>query len=256
MHEMVNGGLGEPRPTHAHGQVIAWGHESAGLPSEPTERHSPHPMKALLPLLALLTTITQGAAAEPTTLTLTASQLTIATGKPSLVTMTDGASHLPVWSLSGGTEGQSVAGLVNLPSDCAAVKVEIVVTTNEPSTEAGAEDVYRVHLSQMLENGPLGERYVGNPVRTLVPAKPFVTRTIVLDSYHRVIGGAPLNVRIQREPKDPANTFKRPTGLAMVKVTPLPATPTPFLVEDVKGYNSWPMMQAIGNKLVCVYSRG
>ena len=111
-------------------------------------------MKALLPFLALLTTITQGAGAEPTPLTLTASQLTIATGKPSLVTMTDGASHLPVWSLSGGTEGQSVAGLVNLPSDCAAVKVEIVVTTNEPSTEAGAEDVYRVHLSQMLENGP------------------------------------------------------------------------------------------------------
>ena len=213
-------------------------------------------MKALLPLLALLTTITQGTAAEPTPLTLTASQLTIATGKPSLVTMTDGASHLPVWSLSGGTEGQSVAGLVNLPSDCAAVKVEIVVTTNEPSAEAGAEDVYRVHLSQMLENGPLGERYIGNPVRTLVPTKPFVTRTIVLDSYHRVIGGAPLNVRIQREPKDPANTFTRPTGLAMVKITPLSATPKPFLVEDVKGYNSWPMMQAIGDKLVCVYSRG
>lgn len=30
----------------------------------------------------------------------------------------------------------------------------------------------------------------------------------------------------------------------------------PHVVQDVKGYNSWPMIQAIGDKLVCVYSRG
>jgi hypothetical protein len=36
----------------------------------------------------------------------------------------------------------------------------------------------------------------------------------------------------------------------------MPATPKAFLVEDVKGYNSWPMMQSLGDKLVCVYSRG
>ena len=28
------------------------------------------------------------------------------------------------------------------------------------------------------------------------------------------------------------------------------------VVQDVSGYNSWPMIQAIGEKLVCVYSRG
>lgn len=28
------------------------------------------------------------------------------------------------------------------------------------------------------------------------------------------------------------------------------------LVQDVKGYNSWPMMQAIGKRLVCTYCRG
>ncbi len=30
----------------------------------------------------------------------------------------------------------------------------------------------------------------------------------------------------------------------------------PRVVQDAKGYNSWPMIQAIGKKLVCVYSRG
>lgn len=213
-------------------------------------------MRASLPLLLLLATFARGFAADLEPRILTAQQLTIATGKPSLVTMSDGTTHLPVWSLSGGTEGQSVAGIVALPADCAAVKVEIVVTTDEPAKEAGMEDVYRVHLSQMVENGPLSARYLGNPVRTLVPTKPFVTRTVVLESYRSVIPGAPLSVRIQREPKDPANTFVRPAGLALVKVTPQPATTNPFVVQDAPGYNSWPMMQAIGDKLVCVYSRG
>ena len=30
----------------------------------------------------------------------------------------------------------------------------------------------------------------------------------------------------------------------------------PHVVQEAKGYNSWPMIQAIGEKLVCVYSRG
>ena len=213
-------------------------------------------MKVIFPLFVLLTAIAQGMGAGHDPIVLTASQLSIATGKPSLVNMTDGSTYLPVWSLSGGTEGQSVAGLVALPTDCAAVKVEIVVTTDEPAKEAGMEDVYRVHLGQMIEGQPISPRYLGNPIRTLVPTKPFVTRTIVLESYRSVIPGAPLSVRIQREPKDPANTFVRPAGLALVKVTPLAATPKPFVVENSPGYNSWPMMQAIGEKLVCVYSRG
>lgn len=30
----------------------------------------------------------------------------------------------------------------------------------------------------------------------------------------------------------------------------------PYVVQSASGYNSWPMIQAIGEKLVCVYSRG
>lgn len=47
-----------------------------------------------------------------------------------------------------------------------------------------------------------------------------------------------------------------PAGLATVKVTPVQVPKKPHVVEDVKGYNSWPMLQAIGDKLVCVYTRG
>lgn len=189
---------------------------------------------------------------------LTANDLSIATGQPSLVLMSEGSVHVPVWSLSGGTVGQSVAGLVGgLPTGCEAVKIEIVVTTSDATTSPEFEDVYRVHLSQLVENAPFTERYyLGAPVRTPLPAAPFQTRTIVLESYYALVPNAPLWLRIQREPGDPADTFTRPTGLAMVKVTQLAAAMKSHVVQDTAGYNSWPMMQTIGDKLVCVYSRG
>jgi len=189
---------------------------------------------------------------------LSANNLSLATGQPSLALMSSGSTQIPVWSFSGSTAGQSVSGLVTgLPSGCAAVKVEIVVTTTDAATGPSDEDVYRCHLSQMAEGAAFTSRYVlGDPVRTALPAAPFHTRTIVLESYYPVEPNAPLWVRIQREPDDPADTFTRPTGLAMVKVTPLDALAKPQVVQNVSGYNSWPMIQAIGEKLVCVYSRG
>jgi hypothetical protein len=222
-------------------------------------------MRILLPCVALLvSTVTSFGADLPadspeksTPVFLAANQMSIATGQPSLVLMSNGSTHIPVWSLSGGTAGQSVVGVVALPGGCAAVQVEIVVTTSETPANPGAEDVYRVHLSQLTENAPFTERYyLGNPVRTAVPAAPFHSRTIVLESYYEVVPDAPLSVRIQREPTDPANTFPRPTGLVMVKVTPVKRPAKPYVVQEAKRYNSWPMIQAIGDKLVCVYSRG
>jgi hypothetical protein len=211
----------------------------------------------LLPSIALLASAVTGFSAG-TPISLTANNLSIATGQPSLVLMSSGSVHIPVWSLSGGTVGQSVAGLVTgLPKDCAAVKIEIVVTTTDATTSPDFEDVYRVHLSQMVEDAPFTAPYhLGNPVRTALPAAPFHSRTIVLESYYEVQSNAPLWVRIQREPGDPADTFIKPTGLAMVKVTPQDALEKPHVVQDVSGYNSWPMLQAVGDRLVCVYGRG
>ncbi len=195
---------------------------------------------------------------EAPPLCLTANQMSIATGQPSLVLMSDGSVHIPVWSLSGGTVGQSVAGLVGgLPDGCAAVKVEIVVTTTGAATSGDFGDVYRVHLTQMVEGAPPMARYsLGAPVRTALPTAPLHTRTILLESYYEVVPDAPLWVRIQREPGDPRATFPKPAGLTLVKVTPVPPPAAPHVVQDVSGYNSWPMLQAIGNKLVCVYGRG
>ncbi len=45
--------------------------------------------------------------------------------------------------------------------------------------------------------------------------------------------------------------------LAALNAAEKPATLTePRVVQEAQGYNSWPMIQALGGKLVCVYSRG
>lgn len=188
---------------------------------------------------------------------LTANDLSIATGQPSLVTMSNGSMHLPVWSLSGQTEGQSVVGIIpELPRNCTGVKIEIVVTTTDAKTSPEFEDVYRVHLSQMVPKSTTGRYVLGDCVRTPLSQSPFQLRTIVLESYFAVDPQVPLSVRIQREPQDKADTFIHPTGLVMVKVTPVGALNDSQVVQNVSGYNSWPMIQSIGPKLVCIYSRG
>lgn len=219
--------------------------------------------RIILPIILLTFFVTNLEASDlkdstATPIFLTANDLLIATGKPSLVPMSHGSTHIPVWSLSGGTTGQSVSGIVgNLPRGCVAVKVEIVVTSTDVKTSPDYTDVYRVHLSQMVENAPFTSGYrLGKPVQTALPDGPYHSRTIVLETFYQVKPDAPLTVRIQREPGLPGDTFTRPTGLALVKITPVNAPPEAHVVQDVGGYNSWPMIQAIGDKLVCTYSRG
>jgi len=194
---------------------------------------------------------------------MTVNDFTLATGNPSIQLMSNGATHLPIWSLSGKTPGQSIAGIIpDLPQNCAAVKIEILMTTNEkaetePGNTAPLEDVYRIHLSQMPNDGPFTSGHVcGTPVRTPIPPEPFRTRTIQLETRYPVDPSLPLTIRIQRDPNDPADTFPRPVGLAAVRVTPLPPIEAAHTVQDAPGYNSWPVMQSLDNRLVCVYSRG
>ena len=188
---------------------------------------------------------------------LSATDFVRATGNPSLVTWAKGSVHVPVWSLSGRTEGQSIAALTPpLPADCTAVRVAIQVVNEDASATNSFTDVYRAHIAQVADGQPLNFGAVGGkPVRTRLSA-PGKVRTVVLESYRKVKPGLPLSIRIQREPDDSGDTFVKPAGLLSATVTPLEPPAPAFVVQDVKGYNSWPMIQSVGNRLICTYSRG
>jgi len=187
---------------------------------------------------------------------LQAKDFLLATGNPSLQMWHNGDAIVPVWSLSGGQSGQSVVATTPaLPVGCRGVKVELLVVNNEPSANDSFTDVYRVDLAELVE----GERVRltgGKPVMNRLAPKPWILRTLEIESFVVVKGGAPLTVRVRRLPDDRSDTYERPAGLVQVRVTPLPPPPAAFAVENRPGYNSWPMMQAVGNRLVCCYSRG
>jgi len=187
---------------------------------------------------------------------LSAADFVLATGNPTLQPWRDGSAVIPVWSLSGMQTGQSVSAVTPpLPMSCAGVRIEALIVTNEKCTNDVA-DVYRAHLAEVAPGEGLTRRRVtGKPVRSTVPARPGV-RLVTLESFRLVTGGASLAIRIQRDPEDGQDTWLRPSGLFQVLVTPLAAPPSAHVVENRAGYNSWPMMQSIGKRLVCVYSRG
>lgn len=194
------------------------------------------------------------AAFEP--IYLAANDFSLATGNPSLQTWRKGEAAVPVWSLSGGQAGQSVAAVTPpLPPACRGVKIELLVLNNEASATNAFTDVYRVDAAELAPGAPLGT-VNGKPALHRLAPRPWTPRWLEAESYLAVQGGAPLSLRVRREPDDVNDTCARPAGLVQVRVTPLADLPRPFAVEGRPGYNSWPMLQAVGDRLICTYSRG
>lgn len=187
---------------------------------------------------------------------LQAKDFSLATGNPSLQMWQKDAAVVPVWSLSGGQLGQSVVATTPpLPADCGGVKIELLVVNNEKTANDTFTDVYRVDVAELVPGVPV-KTTSGKPVMNRLAPQPWTLRGLEIESYVVVQGGAPLTLRVRREPGDRSDTYDRPSGLVQVRVTPLAAPPKAFKVEDRPGYNSWPMMQSIGDRLVCTYSRG
>ena len=206
-------------------------------------------------VLGLVALMACGASAyEP--IVLQAKDFALATGTPTLQMWQKDAAVVPVWSLSGGQVGQSVVATTPpLPADCRGVKIELLVVNNEKTANDTFTDVYRVDVAELVPGAPV-KTTNGKPVMNRLAPKPWTPRWLEIESYVVVKGGAPLTLRVRREPDDRSDTYDRPAGLVQVRVTPCPAPAPAFKVEDRPGYNSWPMMQAIGSTLVCTYSRG
>lgn len=161
------------------------------------------------------------------------------------------------WVFSGKDGGAVSAVSAKMPGGYRGVKIEIAAASLEKPKGKYDEDVYRAVLSQ---TDPKTKKEVNKlkcvPARSKISAWPFREKTVELESCYPAIQGLPVNVRIERLSGDPSDTFDAPTALIEVKMTPVEDLPAPANVETAKGYNSWPMMQALGGKLVCVYSRG
>lgn len=153
---------------------------------------------------------------------LTANDMTIATGTPSLVMWNHSSIHLPVWSMSGGTVGQSIAGVVTgLSSDAVGVQVELIATSLQNG--AGYDTAFRAHLAELVDGSAFESEFLlGAPVSNAAPgaARRVVTYTLQ-SSYTLAQPGSPVWVRIQREPGDAGDTFTSPMGVIAVRLVPI-----------------------------------
>ena len=88
-----------------------------------------------------------------------------------------------------------------------------------------------------------------------------LTVVLVVAVVNVYVMGAPKASTDPKKADAPATTatatdLASAENVANVKVTPVAAVARGQVVQTGGGYNSWPMLQAIGDKLVCVYSRG
>ena len=178
-------------------------------------------------------------------------------GNPAKEAVEIGSKKFPAWIFSGNAEESVNCVVKDIPKGCRGVRIEIAVASLRKPENQQSEDVYRASVFQT--DGP-ENKHVNKlkcvPVRSKISSSPFVARTIELESCYPAKPGLPIHVKIERLKNDPADTFGGPTALLEAIITPVKDRPSPMQVETAKGYNSWPMMQALGNKLVCVYSRG
>ena len=178
-----------------------------------------------------------------------------ASGSASIIQMVCGGEKVPVIALSGTNPGQVVRGSFSgLPADCGGVRIEIAAV-NPEDAGTGQEEVYRLRAAQPDNPADVSATTHWTPVRAAA-GKAGECRFVELESYYPVNPGMKLEFQIERDLQDPASTYRGVSGIAGVRITPLKKLSAPQTVHDAPGYNSWPMIQAVGSKLICVYSRG
>lgn len=199
-------------------------------------------------------------AGEPsrTSFTFQADELAAANAGMTKKSVEAGSRKTPVWIFDGKRGKTAVSGKCEgIPAGYKGMQVEIAVLSVADETVSDFEDVYRVRLVQKHpESGEVVTKFSGPPVRTRLTGRPMESRTILLESCCPVKPDLPISFSIERCAGDFGDTFKHDTGLVSATFTPVRESIIPFTVESRPGYNSWPMMQADGNKLVCTYSRG
>lgn len=139
-----------------------------------------------------------------------------------------------------------------MPAGYQGVNIEIKTESLQHS-DAKKEDVFRVQFYQI---DPTSNKKINKlkstPIRTFANAE----RVIELESCYFAKENLPIYLKIERLCDDPADTSEAPVLLAGIKVSTVKKLPEPIVVENKKGYNSWPMIQAWKGKLFYLYTRG
>ena len=128
--------------------------------------------------------------------------------------------------------------------------LKITLKLLSASTAADEADVFS---SEII----CGAERIKSPcVQSFVNAGDEKYRFVTLESFLLPFQEKKGKVLITRQICDTADTFQGTSALAEVIFEFLPLPSPGIAVEDSPGYNSWPMCQTLGEKIVCTYSKG
>ncbi len=153
----------------------------------------------------------------------------------------------PAGNMRSSAEGR----IPELPPECRILKIAVRLVADRISS--GTEAVFRVSFSQ---EGRECARESAAVIRIAFPSEPLVPQDVIAESCVPVEPGKMLHIRVERISDDPGDTFPHAVGLISMTAFPVQMPFTASVVQDKPGYNSWPMIQAMGKILVCAYSCG
>lgn len=152
------------------------------------------------------------------------------------------------WIFPKGADDCTIQGILPPQSRCAGIKVQLLVSYVRP--EAGSAVVFSCIINQR------DKEYASAPVRAYCSGAPSNVETILLEPYVDTNWELPGTITVTRRCTDAADSCGHEVILRAVRVIPCEAPKCGVVVEDSPAYNSWPMCHAVGQRLVCTYSRG
>jgi len=182
-----------------------------------------------------------------------AKELSIGTGNPTFATYTKGAARVPYWAMSGSVSGESLTSYVDaFGGEWGAVKISAVImnpsgTPIETDSEVLQAQIHPIVYGQAIDSSSI----LANPVVHKTGGQG-VMEKIELSDVIKLDTSNPFIILIHRKSENEKDTNTNPIGIVSLEVTPV----KPIELQYADKYNAWPFISTVGNKLVCVYSKG
>lgn len=186
---------------------------------------------------------------------MSSNELQIVAGSPSLTKSQSGSTCIMYWSMSGSTDGQSLAGFFKeLDADADGVEVSLYRIGINP-TDNTKTDVYQCYVSSIIDGSDVDDGLFLCDTIPLPSLASFIFSEQIIASFVPVDTTKPVNVRVRRNPLDALDTNTVACGIIGVAIKSVVlGRGTEVQTDDA--YNSWPLLVSSGNNLVCIYSKG
>lgn len=186
---------------------------------------------------------------------LSAKELSIGTGNPTLNTYTYGIARVPYWSMSGETTGQSVTAYVSSFGDgWDGVEVSLIIM-NPSGTPLEADfDVFQARINPIEYGTDVDSfTFLTAPV-VHKSSNQGVIDKVYLTQFSQLDTSKPFMLQVYRKNDHEKDTNLNAVGIVAVEISPIKLQI--IEVQQADQYNAWPFISDINNKLVTVYSKG